>query len=66
MKYRMTVVLDIEAPDAETVFTTRLKLERKLAELSHELSRLKTGGVIHGNFADKIREVDAEKEKVQG
>lgn len=63
MRCRMTVLVDIEAPDAETVFITRLKLERHLAELSHELSRLKSGGTIYGNFAAKIREVDAEKTK---
>jgi hypothetical protein len=59
MKYRQTVIVELEGQDKDSVFTARIKLEQHLVNLSIELGRLKDAAHILAIIPDKeIREYD--------
>jgi hypothetical protein len=58
MKYRQTVIVELEGTTIESVFTARIKLEKHLVNLSIELGRLKETAHILIIPDKEIREYD--------
>jgi len=58
MKYRQTIIVELEGLTTEAVFSARLRLERHLSNLSLELARLKEGPFITVIPDKQIREYD--------
>lgn len=61
MSFRTTIILGLEADDAESVLNARYKVEKAVVKLMNEFSKFKPRVVIHTNISDKIREVGAAK-----
>jgi len=58
MKYRQTIMVELEGQDKDSVFTARIKLEQHLVNLSIELGRLKETAHILVIPDKEIREYD--------